>query len=303
MTSALSLHVVRPYLNEEEFLEAEAWTVNSRSLLLVGVEFHPEGTIARVELSLSSGKSLIVAEGSVVKHLAATSTRPAGLVVRFRRMSAASSDFVKRAVGFSAERPAASSPLASIASVVQQPPPNRPTRASSPPGPADAVPKRGASTSKPPARRGSIAPRDRLQSQPPPQDRALNRASNRAPATLQASSRPSAPPRAGSVSVIPAAKRVSTVPPVASDQTAIRSVRPAPLPPASDELKKLRLEHLPEGFAPGQRNENVAPPKVVDEGAHHDTGAIDRLRKRQAGKPITVPPDREAILARLKKPQ
>jgi len=303
MTSALSLHVVRPYLNEEEFLEAEAWTVNSRSLLLVGVESHPEGTIARVELSLSSGKSLIVAEGSVVKHLAATSARPAGLVVRFRRMSAASSDFVKRAVGFSAERPAASSPLASIASVVQQPPPNRPTRASSPPGPADAVPKRGASTSKPPARRGSIAPRDRLQSQPPPQDRALNRASNRAPATLQASSRPSAPPRAGSVSVIPAAKRVSTVPPVASDQTAIRSVRPAPLPPASDELKKLRLEHLPEGFAPGQRNENVAPPKVVDEGAHHDTGAIDRLRKRQAGKPITVPPDREAILARLKKPQ
>jgi hypothetical protein len=80
-------------------------------------------------------------------------------------------------------------------------------------------------------------------------------------------------------------------------------VRPAPLPPASDELKKMRQEDLPGGLALGQRNENLAPPKVVDEGAHHDTGAIDRLRKRQAGKPITVPPDREAILARLKKPQ
>jgi hypothetical protein len=43
-------------------------------------------------------------------------------------------------------------------------------------------------------------------------------------------------------------------------------------------------------------------PKVTSEGAHHDTSAMDRLRKREGSKPITVPPNREAVLARLKKP-
>ncbi|HMA93681.1 MAG TPA: hypothetical protein VKP30_13410, partial [Polyangiaceae bacterium] len=111
MAEPLNIRAVRPYRNETEFLDAEAWSVAARSILLIGAEPVPPGTPVRCELRLQGGSALIIAEGTAVKYAEATQTRPAGLVVRYKRMSSTSSDFVKRAVAHAANH-AVSSPIA-----------------------------------------------------------------------------------------------------------------------------------------------------------------------------------------------
>jgi len=96
MTDLVVLRVERPYATESDFLEAEDWTVTKKSLFLVGVRSYPEGTIIRCELLLATGQQLLVAEGIVARYIAKTAERPAGLVVRFRRMTPASTQFINR---------------------------------------------------------------------------------------------------------------------------------------------------------------------------------------------------------------
>lgn len=96
MNELVVLRVVRPYETESEFLQAEDWTITKKSLFLVGARNYPEGTIVRCELTLASGLQLLVAEGIVARHMAKTPERPEGLVVRFRRMTPASTQFVNR---------------------------------------------------------------------------------------------------------------------------------------------------------------------------------------------------------------
>jgi hypothetical protein len=272
MTEALHLRVVRPYATEEAFLLAESWSINQRSLLLVGIPAHPEGTVARVELLLESGTALIVAEGIVVKHLAETATRPAGLVLRFQRMSAKTSEFVKRAVQFQAERAPNSSLLPSHPSVVQAPLQKAPLE--------PAKQRKKPSSSK-------MKAANRV-SQPPSSSVTHGHTDDR-------SSIPPGGPQAQRASVIPAARRVSTRPPTSPESTASLGVPPLP----KSKLPKAFSESTSE-LKPGG-NVSVTP-KVTTESAHRDTSAMDRLRQRDGSKPITVPPDREAVLARLKKP-
>ena len=98
MSEMLVLGVVRPYASEAELLQQEAWTITKKSVFLIGIPPHPEGTSVRCELAIGSGVKLLVAEGVVAKHMAEHGNRPSGIVVRFRRMSAASSQFVNRAL-------------------------------------------------------------------------------------------------------------------------------------------------------------------------------------------------------------
>ena len=98
MTDLLVLRVERPYLTESELLQSENWTITKKSVFLIGAAEYPEGAIVRCELALSSGIRLLVAEGMVAKYAAATAERPAGLVVRYRRMTPASTQFVNRAL-------------------------------------------------------------------------------------------------------------------------------------------------------------------------------------------------------------
>lgn len=275
MTEALHLRVVRPYATEEEFLEAESWTLNLRSVLLVGIPAHPEGTIARVELILANGSALVVAEGVVAKHLEETSTRPAGLVVRFRRMSAKTSEFIKRAVAHQAERSPLSSPLASNPSVVHQPPAAKERNASTPPLKTPTLP---------PSRR----PPTLSKSSRPPAGTAT-----RSQTEERSSVRPSGS-QAQRASVIPAARR-STQPPPHVEANA----QPAREPSA--DLTPSKAHQKPKSESSTSAKPHVTP-KVTGERAHHDMSAMERLRKREGSKPITVPPNREAVLARLKKP-
>lgn len=111
MTENLVLRIERPYSTESELLQTENWTITKKSMFLIGAPAHPEGTIARCELVLTSGVQLLIAEGTVAKYVQATAERPAGLVVRYRRMTPASSQFVNRALS-TREAAEASSPSA-----------------------------------------------------------------------------------------------------------------------------------------------------------------------------------------------
>lgn len=264
MTKALILRAVRPYSTEEDFLAAEAWSVAARSVLLVDVGPQAEGAVVRIELVLQSGDALIVAEGTVVKHLVATESRPAGLVVKYRRMSADSSEFIKRAIAVCAERSQLSSPFA--ASLVPRP------SVINPPPSLEAQAQGAMAT------QSSIAPTPRT-------GQAQGANTNR---PTRESGRPSQQPRAQSVSVIPQARRLSTQPPglpAAAPRSSKQPPPPADAPPV-----------------PTSQRSRASDAARSDSKTALGGDAMARLRERSAKKPITVPPDRETILARLKKP-
>lgn len=92
------LEVARPYANAEEFLKAEAWTIEDRSIVLVDQTELPHDTIVRFEIVLEDGSKPIRAEGKVARYVPPTGDKPGGLKVRFRRFDSATKRFIDRAV-------------------------------------------------------------------------------------------------------------------------------------------------------------------------------------------------------------
>jgi hypothetical protein len=92
------LHVVRPYSSEQDYLAAEAWTIDARTMLLVDAEELPADTAVLFDVALKDGQKPIRAEGRVVGPIAASAGRPGGLKVRFKRFGAATKAFIERAV-------------------------------------------------------------------------------------------------------------------------------------------------------------------------------------------------------------
>jgi hypothetical protein len=92
------VHVVRPYASEQEYLSAEAWTIDQRSMLLIGAEALPGDTAVLFDISLADGQKPIRAEGRVVGMVHESGGRPGGMRVRFKRFGAATKAFIERAV-------------------------------------------------------------------------------------------------------------------------------------------------------------------------------------------------------------
>jgi hypothetical protein len=106
------LHVVRPYASEQEYLNAEAWTIDQRSILLIDAEALPGDTAVLFDVALADGQKPIRAEGRVVGMVSPSGGRPGGMRVRFKRFGAATKAFIERAVraksgGALPERPSA----------------------------------------------------------------------------------------------------------------------------------------------------------------------------------------------------
>jgi hypothetical protein len=91
------IHVVRPYQTEAEYLDAEAWSIEARTMILIGEPELPEGTAVLFDVQLANGTKPIRAEARVVDSVAASPGRPGGLRVRFRRYGAATKAFIDRA--------------------------------------------------------------------------------------------------------------------------------------------------------------------------------------------------------------
>lgn len=113
------VHVVRPYASEQEYLTAEAWSIDQRSMLLIGADPLPADSAILFDVALSDGQKPIRAEGRVVASVAASGDRPGGLKVRFKRFGAATKAFIERAVQ------AKSSPAAAGSSPIAAPEPER----------------------------------------------------------------------------------------------------------------------------------------------------------------------------------
>jgi hypothetical protein len=92
------VHVVRPYSSEEEYLAAEAWTIDARGMLLIDAEPLPMETAVLFDVALVGGHKPIRAEGRVMGRVAPSGDRAGGLRVRFKRFGAATKAFIERAV-------------------------------------------------------------------------------------------------------------------------------------------------------------------------------------------------------------
>ena len=158
--SPVVVHVQRPYATVEEFLEAEAWTIETRSMLLIDAAELPLDTAVLFDVSIK-GEKLIRAEGRVAALVTPEDGAPGGLRVRFKRYGASTKAFIDRAVNFQKHRseaeqaPAPSLPEPSTPSVPELVTPSIVTSA-----PVAAPP--------PPESPGPFAPEVRAPSQPPP---------------------------------------------------------------------------------------------------------------------------------------
>lgn len=92
------IHVIRPYDSEQEYLAAEAWSIEARSMVLVDAAPLPPDTPVLFDVALSDGHKPIRAEGRVAGTVAPSGDRPGGVRVRFRRFGAATKAFIERAV-------------------------------------------------------------------------------------------------------------------------------------------------------------------------------------------------------------
>ena len=92
------VHVVRPYTSEQDYLNAEAWTIDQRSMLLIDAEALPGDTAVLFDIALADGQKPIRAEGRVVGMVRESGGRPGGMRVRFKRFGAATKAFIERAV-------------------------------------------------------------------------------------------------------------------------------------------------------------------------------------------------------------
>lgn len=198
----LVVHVQRPYATVEEYLEAEAWTIETRSMLLIDADELPLDTAVLFDVSIKSEK-LIRAEGRVAAFVTPEGGTPGGLRVKFRRYGASTKAFIDRAVTWQRERaelaqpsqPEPSTPEPSVPELVAQsivtsapvaaPPPAAPESSSvdarsKPPSQAPAPPARApaANASATPAQSPtpSAAP-----SQPPPASEKQERVGIREP--------------------------------------------------------------------------------------------------------------------------
>jgi hypothetical protein len=100
VTEPVVLHIVRPYANVEEYLAAEAWTLDTRSMLLVGETGLAPDTAIVFDVTLGDGARPIKAEARVIGAVEPLDGKPGGTRVRFRRYGAPTKAFIERAVTF-----------------------------------------------------------------------------------------------------------------------------------------------------------------------------------------------------------
>lgn len=92
------VHVVRPYASEQDYLNAEAWSIDAKGMLLIDAEPLPNETAVLFDVALADGQKPIRAEGRVVGVAPGNGVRPGGLKIRFKRFGAATKAFIERAV-------------------------------------------------------------------------------------------------------------------------------------------------------------------------------------------------------------
>lgn len=99
-TEPVVLHFVRPYANVEDYLAAEAWTLDARSMILVGETGLAPDTAIIFDVTLGNGTRPIKAEARVLGPVEPHDGKPGGVRVRFRRYGAPTKAFIERAMAY-----------------------------------------------------------------------------------------------------------------------------------------------------------------------------------------------------------
>ena len=204
----VAIRIVRPYDNEDEFLENELVTVGKTSVILIGAHPRPTGVILRFEMNLQSGVTLLRGEGRVLAHKESAFRGQAGLTLRFTRLDPKSKALVDRAAAMREARtsgeipvsippqPKSSDPLPSVQPTTKRsspaPPANAPVSARPPADPVLADILTSATPEPPPPAPASrprrnaphtfVAPekveatitREKTEAPPPPQPAAMD---------------------------------------------------------------------------------------------------------------------------------
>ena len=133
MAAPVTLHITRPYASVEEYLAAEAWTVDQHAMLLIDQPPLERDTAIIFDVTLEDGSRPIKAEARVSRVIEPTGDRPGGLRVRFKRYSALTKAFIDRAMQrvaqglasptVASDPQAAPAPLPELASSVEHLPP------------------------------------------------------------------------------------------------------------------------------------------------------------------------------------
>jgi hypothetical protein len=173
------IRVIRPYRSIEEYLEAEADTIDSRGMLLVGADPLPKNTTLQFVVSLASGEPLIRAEGVARSHLPKSPTSPGGLRVWFKRFGVATKAIIDRAAAVKARAQGSASQRA--AQAPSAPGPERPRasvpdlpRSASQPG-LDALRARPCRSVPPPPNREELLGRLRARASGPAEPEATRK--------------------------------------------------------------------------------------------------------------------------------
>jgi hypothetical protein len=140
VSDPIVLHVIRPYANAEDYLRNEAWTMDARTMLLIGEADLPPGTPVTFDVTLGDGSRPIRAEARVLANVEPSGARPGGVRVRFKRYGASTKTFIDRAVELAARaslRPPPGTPVPPRPPTL--PPPRGPSERPPSPAPATAV--------------------------------------------------------------------------------------------------------------------------------------------------------------------
>jgi hypothetical protein len=100
VSSPVVLHITRPYADAEEYLRAEAWSIEERAMLLIDQPALAKDTAIVFDVTLRDGSRPIKAEAKVTRSVEPEGNRPGGLRVRFKRYGAPTKAFIERAVAY-----------------------------------------------------------------------------------------------------------------------------------------------------------------------------------------------------------
>jgi hypothetical protein len=136
----VAIRIVRPYDDEDEFLNAELETVGKTSVILIGAHPRPAGIILRFEVTLQSGATVLRGEGRVLAHKERAFRGQPGLSLRFTRLDPKSKALVDRAGSMREARLSGEAPSMRPPSAPSLPPvePTPASVRSAPPPPAPA---------------------------------------------------------------------------------------------------------------------------------------------------------------------
>jgi len=297
----VAVRIVRPYDTEDALLENELETIGKTSVLLIGAHPRPNGVILRFEVTLASGATVLRGEGRVLAHKENAFRGQAGLALRFTRLDPRSKAVVDRATAIREAR-AQIDPPAPLSS--------QPALPASDPAPSvSSLPSFPSSAMMPAAEAAPVAEAlSQATPEPAPAAAKPNRPSSRPTRQFQAVRPEDYAPRTRELT--PAA-----APFPAEAQTATASVAPeaiAALRAAPDMMPKLADEAMAEAAAAAEKGApTVAPRQTAPTLAAPGPSRSKRAPRRSTvsgaapaassvAKPLAAPPDRDALLARLR---